>query len=1300
MAARLAPLLFLLLPCLSEAAALGQSRRVVVTFHSAAAASGAHNISLPATVVKQYGRRLVLDLNRPVDLQADSDTLARDIGPALVQSVELDSLVAVSVVERITTADSIKMQGASSDVSYANIFQWNLADSEPHSIHAEKMWKVTNSSPSVVVAVLDSGLAAQAKAAFLHLGQGYDFVSDESMSLDGDGRDADSVDPGDAGPDCPAPTWHGTKVASILGAGHILPMGLGMRGVAQNCTVMPVRVLGLCSSGYSNDVADAVVYSAGGAIDGLVTNPTPANIISMSISGLASECPSYLQSAITQAISLGALVVAAAGNKGLPDVLGTFPSNCKGVISVGANTRGGSLASYSNGGATMLAPGGDWTDPIAVLSVSSTGQLILSNSMGTSMSAPHVAGAAAILASFNSQPPGMMLYSLNGTVFMSEANQSDQVYDLAKVLMKGVLNQSNGTIFTFQGFEVKSNEVTYYESNTFINDCQELWSCGIGGYNAVANQYPCGVRRYTTTSECHPDTVLYLELGGSDSCGQWYNWGCFCREGYAKQSTSYSKPDCGPACPRGTYSAVGAQDCTLCPAGTYSGRSGVGACATCTPAGFFCTGAFAYPTECTDTTKYCPLGTSSEISCQTCSTTTQYQTSDCTRTADRQCSSCRSACHSTTEYQTTACNGVTNRQCATCKPACTGETYQKASTCNGVKDRECLNCKAACSGDTYQKANTCNGVVDRQCVACTVCSATQYQTRGCRTSTSLDRTCSTCKICTPGQYQTQACVGTTDRMCADCPVGTYDMGNRTCKACANALSGQYYTSVKVAASSCPVANCTSATAGQYYSGAAGSNLTACQTSQCPKGTRSDGTTAYGVPYGKCATCDYGTYGPSSGLSSCLDCLSTIPFNSQYVPNAETCNFTCYYPANSIVSDPATCSYLCSAGFRRNSTAGCEPCPVGTFRSSSLGQDGSCDACTLSVSMPPRYAVIRKTTQNTQCDWECYPPPDHASMPAVMAAMSCDWQCNAGYTPDVGGTSCVDTAAHFQASTSTSAALTTTLAVGTTTAALTTELATTADATSAQTTSVFAMTSTANPATTSTANPATTSTANPAATSTSSPATASTSSPPTTTSRSTTATSPATTPAPLAFAIVFHLRVQIVGGTQELANRYLQIISDMIPGTTSRAVRASFQAPQPAQQASRRRRLLADQQEAILVLTVEVFSTADASSTTTFLKSVNFQNSLSNACQYANPPLPSAVVLLDTFSYVGLTVAAQTTSTAVTTETPAPPSDPPSAPQDVITIYEPSSAAGRARPSHTVAAIFACAPLIFFSKFIK
>jgi serine protease len=158
-----------------------------------------------------------------------------------------------------------------------------------------------------------SGLPEAALEMFLNVVPGYDFISDAELSLDGDERDVDATDPGDYGPDCPMSSWHCTRVASILAARHGYEGNVGMKGVALNCTVMPVRVLGECKTGYASDVADAIVWAAGGEIMDVYYTETPAKIIMMAFSGYGA-CPGYLQSAVTQATNLGAIMIAAAGN--------------------------------------------------------------------------------------------------------------------------------------------------------------------------------------------------------------------------------------------------------------------------------------------------------------------------------------------------------------------------------------------------------------------------------------------------------------------------------------------------------------------------------------------------------------------------------------------------------------------------------------------------------------------------------------------------------------------------------------------------------------------------------------------------------------------------------------------------------------------------------------------------------------------------------------------------------------------------------------------------------------------------
>ena len=279
--------------------------------------------SLPsADIIKRNGRRIVVDLGRPVYLQEDVQFIQSLVDHSNVL-VELDypGLTTPSQVQFVYS-DVLDVTAAdnSSDLPAGGF--WNLADSEPYGIHVQSVWRLTNSTPVVVVALLDSGLAAPAFSAFLRLGGGYDFISDPTVAMDCDGRDADFTDPGDSGPACPVPSWHGTKVASVLAADHAV-----FPGVAPNCTLLPVRVLGMCRTGYASDVADAIVWASGGAVEGVPINPTPGRVVSMSFTGDA-DCPSYLQAAIDEAVQLGALPVAASGNDGV-NTTDFFPANCQ-----------------------------------------------------------------------------------------------------------------------------------------------------------------------------------------------------------------------------------------------------------------------------------------------------------------------------------------------------------------------------------------------------------------------------------------------------------------------------------------------------------------------------------------------------------------------------------------------------------------------------------------------------------------------------------------------------------------------------------------------------------------------------------------------------------------------------------------------------------------------------------------------------------------------------------------------------------------------------------------------------------
>jgi serine protease len=276
-------------------------------------------------------------------------------------------------------------------------YQWDLSD-EKAGMRVPAAWEVT-SGLGTVVAVIDTGITPHSDLS-ANIVPGYDFISDASLSNDGDGRDADSTDAGDY---CngAASSWHGTHVAGTIAA--VANNGRGVAGVAYGAKVQPLRALGSCG-GYLSDIADAVVWAAGGAVSGLAANATPAKVINMSLGG-SGQCSVYFQSALDFAAAQGVAVVAAAGNENSP-TSGSTPANCDKIITVGATGRTGSRAFYSNYGpeVDVSAPGGDASTSgyDAILSTWNDGQTTAGTEaygfmQGTSMAAPHAAAVAALM---------------------------------------------------------------------------------------------------------------------------------------------------------------------------------------------------------------------------------------------------------------------------------------------------------------------------------------------------------------------------------------------------------------------------------------------------------------------------------------------------------------------------------------------------------------------------------------------------------------------------------------------------------------------------------------------------------------------------------------------------------------------------------------------------------------------------------------------------------------------------------------------------------------------------------------
>jgi thermitase len=244
-------------------------------------------------------------------------------------------------------------------------------------VDAPQAWAVSRGA-GVTVAVVDTGVDLGHPDLAGRLVPGHDFVE-----RDGDPQDAHG---------------HGTHVAGTVAAGE---NGTGVIGVAPQALVMPLRVLGADGGGSSAAVAEAFDYAGDRGV----------RVVNAS---LGSSSPSQVERAAIQSHPR-TLFVVAAGNGGSDsigddndDATREYPCahDEPNLICVGASDANDARAPFSNYGATsvdLFAPGqeivSDWArGRLTVLDRHfpvGDGYEIM---VGTSMAAPHVAGAAALAA--------------------------------------------------------------------------------------------------------------------------------------------------------------------------------------------------------------------------------------------------------------------------------------------------------------------------------------------------------------------------------------------------------------------------------------------------------------------------------------------------------------------------------------------------------------------------------------------------------------------------------------------------------------------------------------------------------------------------------------------------------------------------------------------------------------------------------------------------------------------------------------------------------------------------------------
>ena len=259
--------------------------------------------------------------------------------------------------------------------------QWHLTR-----IETEKAWEYT-CGRGVTVAVIDTGVACFDNGPFskgtdlegTRCEGGWDFVNDRAEASDDHG--------------------HGTHVAGTIA--QTTNNGKGTAGSAFCSTLMPIKVLSKGGFGTVANVAEGIRFAADNG----------AQVINMSLGGPIKS--KILEEAVEHAQKKGVVIVAAAGNSGRS--VG-YPAAYPGVVAVSATDSNDKIAWFSSRGPEIAigAPGVAVTQQ-TVCDGGKNKCEIFGTFNGTSMASPHVAGAAAMVASMGVTDPDAIVHALQAS---------------------------------------------------------------------------------------------------------------------------------------------------------------------------------------------------------------------------------------------------------------------------------------------------------------------------------------------------------------------------------------------------------------------------------------------------------------------------------------------------------------------------------------------------------------------------------------------------------------------------------------------------------------------------------------------------------------------------------------------------------------------------------------------------------------------------------------------------------------------------------------------------------------------
>lgn len=375
-------------------------------------------------------------------------------------------------------------------LNYQTDAPWGLDRIDQRSLPLDNEYHYNQTGKGVTVYIIDTGIH------YTHNEFGDRAIFGFDAGRNGDGSDQDG---------------HGTHVAGTVGGSTY--------GVAKDVTLVSVRVLGMMGSPARNIIA---------GVDWVTANHVKPAVANMSLGGAASDA---LDAAVRGSIASGVTYVVSAGNN-TDDACKYSPYRVSEALTVGATNNTDEKWYKSNYGPCidLFAPG------VSITSAFNTSNTATAVYSGTSMSAPHTAGVAALILETNPEAMpaevfnAIIVASTKDIVTISQSENNHMLYSLA---WSGDDPSPPSNEPPVASFTVSSTGLTCDFTDTSTDSEGQIvaWSWSFGGGATSGIQHPthtyAAAGTYTVTLTVTDDdgatgtvsqdvTVIAEDNGGED----------------------------------------------------------------------------------------------------------------------------------------------------------------------------------------------------------------------------------------------------------------------------------------------------------------------------------------------------------------------------------------------------------------------------------------------------------------------------------------------------------------------------------------------------------------------------------------------------------------------------------------------------------------------------------------------------------------------------------------------------------------------------------------------------------------